>query len=113
MKCRPLLDIAVREGAVILELLAAEDETLLTGGDALLLLDLGLDVADGIQRQLDVVDGDGLAGQSLDQDLDGILDGRLGGRELVGGFDVAGRGGRSSRGLKHCRRRGVQFVVSR
>lgn len=41
---RLLLDVVVRKGAAVLELLAGEDETLLVRGDALLVLDLGLDL---------------------------------------------------------------------
>jgi hypothetical protein len=41
-----LLDVVVGEGAAVLELLAREDEALLVRGDALLVLDLGLDVLD-------------------------------------------------------------------
>ena len=44
MKSRLLLDVVIREGATVLELLAGEDETLLIGGDSLLVLDLGLDL---------------------------------------------------------------------
>ena len=54
-----LLDVVIREGASVLELLPGEDETLLIGGDALLVLDLRLDVVDGVRR-LDI-EGDGLA----------------------------------------------------
>ena len=36
-----LLDVVVRESAAILELLAGEDQTLLIGGNTLLVLDLG------------------------------------------------------------------------
>ena len=43
-----LLDVVIREGAAILELLAGEDETLLIRGNALLVLNLGLDVVDGV-----------------------------------------------------------------
>ena len=64
---RLLLDVVVRKSAAVLELLAGEDETLLIGGDALLVLDLGLDVVNGV-RGLDI-EGDGLAGQGLDEDL--------------------------------------------
>eukprot|EP00953_Heterococcus_sp_UTEX-ZZ885_P035472 18313-Heterococcus_DN1.PRE.3 len=39
-----LLDVVVAQSAAILELLASEDETLLIRGDALLVLDLLLDV---------------------------------------------------------------------
>ena len=41
-----LLDVVVGEGAAVLELLSGEDEALLVRGDALLVLDLGLDVVD-------------------------------------------------------------------
>ena len=43
MEGRPLLDIVAREdAAAVLELLAREDQALLVGRDALLVLDLGL-----------------------------------------------------------------------
>jgi len=45
---RLLLDVVVRQGAPVLQLLAGEDETLLVRGDALLVLDLGLDVLNGV-----------------------------------------------------------------
>ena len=38
MKSRLLLNVVVREGATVLELLAGEDQTLLVRGDALLVL---------------------------------------------------------------------------
>jgi hypothetical protein len=56
---RLLLDVVVREGAAVLELLAREDQALLVGRDALLVLDLRLDVVDRVRR-LDL-EGDGLA----------------------------------------------------
>ena len=55
-----LLDVVVREGAPVLELLTSKDETLLVRGNALLVLNLGLDVVNGVRR-LDL-EGDGLAG---------------------------------------------------
>ena len=55
-----LLDVVVREGAAILELLAREDQALLVGGNALFVLDLGLDVVDGVGRLH--LEGDGLTG---------------------------------------------------
>lgn len=58
-----LLDVVVGEGSAILELLAGEDQSLLIRGDALLVLDLGLDIVDGVRR-LDL-EGDGLARQGL------------------------------------------------
>ena len=42
--------IVVREGAAVLELLAGKDEALLVGRDALLVLDLRLDIVNGIRR---------------------------------------------------------------
>jgi len=62
-----LLDVVVSQGAAILELLASEDETLLVRRDALLILDLGLNIVDRVRR-LDL-EGDGLAGESLHKDL--------------------------------------------
>jgi hypothetical protein len=44
VKGRLLLDVVVRKGAAVLELLAGEDETLLIRGNSLLVLDLGLDL---------------------------------------------------------------------
>jgi hypothetical protein len=43
-----LLDVVVAEGTAILELLTSEDKTLLVWGDALLVLNLRLDVVDGV-----------------------------------------------------------------
>ena len=54
------MDVVVREGAAVLQLLTREDQALLVGGDALLVLDLGLDVVDGVGRLH--LEGDGLTG---------------------------------------------------
>ena len=62
-----LLDVVVTQRAAVLELLASEDEALLIGGDTLLILDLGLDVVDGVRRLY--IEGDRLAGQGLHEDL--------------------------------------------
>jgi len=70
-----LLDIVIGEGTAVFELLAGEDETLLVGGDALLVLDLGFDVVNGVGG-LDVK-GDGLARQGLDKDLCGGKSGHM------------------------------------
>jgi hypothetical protein len=59
VESRLLLDVIVGERATILELLAGEDQTLLVRRDTLLVLDLRLDVVDGIAG-LDLK-GDGLA----------------------------------------------------
>jgi hypothetical protein len=45
-----LLDVVVGESAAVLQPLAREDETLLVGGDALLVLDLGLHGVDSVGR---------------------------------------------------------------
>merc|ERR1711963_424692 len=62
-----LLDVVVREGPAILELLASKDQPLLVWGDSLLVLDLGLDILDGV-RGLNL-QSDGLASQGLDENL--------------------------------------------
>lgn len=67
MEGRLLLDIVIREGAAILELLAGEDKTLLIRGDTLLVLDLLLDVVDGVRRLH--LKGDGLTRKGLDENL--------------------------------------------
>jgi hypothetical protein len=59
-----LLNVIVGKGAAILELLAGEDQALLVRRNTLLVLNLGLDIVDGIARLN--LQGDGLAGQSLD-----------------------------------------------
>jgi hypothetical protein len=55
-----LLDVVVGQGAAILKLLSSEDQTLLVRGNSLLVLDLALDIVNGIGR-LDLK-SDGLAG---------------------------------------------------
>jgi len=62
-----LLDVVVGEGSSILELLTGEDKSLLVWWDSLLVLDLGLDVLNGV-GWLDLK-GDGLSSESLDEDL--------------------------------------------
>jgi len=62
-----LLDVVVCQSAAILQLLASKDQTLLVWGDALLILDLRLHIVNGIRRLH--LQGDGLAGEGLDEDL--------------------------------------------
>ena len=62
-----LLDVVVAESSAIFELLSGKDQTLLIGRDALLVLDLGLNVLDGVAG-LDF-ECDCLAGEGLDEDL--------------------------------------------
>merc|ERR1719436_2372508 len=67
MESALLLDVVVGESSSVLQLLASEDQPLLIWGDSLLVLDLSLDVLNGVGR-LDL-EGDGLASQGLDEDL--------------------------------------------
>ena len=62
-----LLDVVVREGSAVLELLTSEDESLLVWWDTFLVLDLSLDILDGVSW-LDVK-SDGLSGKGLNKDL--------------------------------------------
>jgi len=62
-----LLDVVVAKSTSVLELFSSEDQTLLIRRDAFLVLDLSLDVVDGV-RGLNI-QGDGLTGQGLDEDL--------------------------------------------
>merc|ERR1711884_886233 len=67
MEGRLLLDVVVRESSSILQLLSSKDQPLLVRGNALLVLNLGLDILNGV-RGLHL-QGDGLASQGLDKDL--------------------------------------------
>ena len=67
MESALLLNVVVAQGATVLKLLSSEDEALLIGRDALLVLNFGLDVLDRV-GSLDV-EGDRLAGESLNEDL--------------------------------------------
>ena len=67
MESRLLLDVVVREGSAVLELLSSEDKSLLIWRDTFLVLDLGFDVLNGVSWLN--VEGDGLTGKGLDKDL--------------------------------------------
>ena len=67
MKSGLLLDVVVGQSATILELLTGKDKTLLIRGDSFLVLDLGLDVVDGVARLN--IKGDGFTSESLYEDL--------------------------------------------
>merc|ERR1711974_323658 len=67
MKSRLLLDVVVGESSSVLQLLASEDQSLLIWGNSFLVLDLSLDVLNAVGG-FDL-ESDGLAGQSLDEDL--------------------------------------------
>ena len=67
MEGRLLLDVVIRKSSAVLELLTSEDESLLVWWNTFLILDLGFDVFNGV-GWLDI-EGDGLASESLDEDL--------------------------------------------
>ena len=67
MESRLLLDVVVRESSAILKLLSGKDQSLLIWWDAFLILNLGLHVFDSVSR-FDV-QGDGLSGEGLDENL--------------------------------------------
>merc|ERR1712093_910793 len=62
-----LLDVVILESTSILKLLSSEDESLLIWRDALLVLDLGLHVLNGVA--LLNIESDGLSSKSLHEDL--------------------------------------------
>ena len=67
MKCRFFLDVVVSQSTAIFELLSGEDQSLLIRRDSFFVLDLGLDIVDGVAA-LDL-ESDGLAGQGFHEDL--------------------------------------------
>ena len=62
-----LLDVVVRQGSAILQLLTSEDQSLLVRWDSLLVLDLGLNIVNGVGG-LDF-QGNGLTRQGLNENL--------------------------------------------
>jgi hypothetical protein len=62
-----LLDVVVSQGASVLQLLPGEDQPLLVRRDSLLVLDLSLDIVDGVAALH--LEGDGLPSQGLHEDL--------------------------------------------
>lgn len=67
MQSRFLLDVIIGKSAAILELLASENQALLVRRDTLLILNLRLDIVNSVAG-LDL-QGDGLARESLDENL--------------------------------------------
>merc|ERR1712126_499131 len=67
MKSGLLLDVVIRGSPAILQLFTSEDQSLLVWGDALLILDLSLDVLDGVRRLN--LESDRLTGQRLHENL--------------------------------------------
>ena len=67
MKSGLLLDVVVGDRATVLKLLASEDDAHVLDWDALLLLDLGLQVVDGVRAP--DIEGDGLVVECLHEEL--------------------------------------------
>ena len=64
MASRLLLDVVVGQSASILKLFSSKNETLLVGRDTFLVLDLGLDIVDGV-RGLNL-EGDGFTRKAVE-----------------------------------------------
>ena len=60
-----LLDVVVGESSAIFELLSSEDQTLLVRWNSFLVLNLALDIVDGVGRLH--LEGDSLARQGLNE----------------------------------------------
>ena len=67
MECGLLLDVVIRKGSAVFELLTSEDESLLIWWNSFLVLDLGLDILNGVCWLN--VKSDGFTSQGLDEDL--------------------------------------------
>ena len=74
MESRILMDFVVGEDSAVLELIASEDESHLIGRDAVLVLDLCLDVFNGV-RELDLKGG-AQTSDMLQEDFSAALDQR-------------------------------------
>jgi len=62
-----LLNVVITQSSSVFQLFSSENQSLLIWGDSFFVLDLGLDILDGV-RALDL-EGDGLAREGLDEDL--------------------------------------------
>ena len=62
-----LLDVIVAEGPAVFQLLASKDQSLLIGRDALLVLNLGFHILNGVSRLY--VESDSLAREGLNENL--------------------------------------------
>merc|ERR1719400_1205105 len=67
VESRLFLDVVVRQSSAILELFSSENQTLLIWRNSFLVLDLGLDILNGV-RGLDL-QSNGLAGEGFDENL--------------------------------------------
>ena len=69
MEGRLLLDVVIAKGAAVLQLLSGENQSLLIRGNTFLILNLGLDIVNGIRRFN--IKGDGLSSKGLYENLEG------------------------------------------
>jgi hypothetical protein len=67
VESRLLLNVVIRKSTTILKLLSGEDQALLVWGNSFLVLDLALDIVDGIRRLN--LKSDRLSCQGLDENL--------------------------------------------
>ena len=67
VECWLFLDVVVRESAAVFELLSSEDETLLIWGDTFLVLDLCLNILNGVWWLN--IKSDGFTSEGFDEDL--------------------------------------------
>ncbi|KAH3668917.1 hypothetical protein OGAPHI_002672 [Ogataea philodendri] len=67
VESRLLLDVVIGKGSAVFQLLTGENQSLLVWWNALLVLDLALDVVNRVRRLN--LKSNGLSGQSLDKDL--------------------------------------------
>jgi len=81
VQSRLLLDVVVGESSAILKLLSGENQALLVRGNALLVLNLRLNIVDSIGGFN--LKGDGLSGEGLDEDLHASTETK---DEMQGGF---------------------------
>ena len=95
-----LLDVVVREAAVVFQLLTGEDQSLVIWWNTSLILDRRLRVGDGACRLQ--IQYDGFAGQSFDKDLGTTVEGGAGASGLRTNsrrarlIDLSARGARST-----------------
>merc|ERR1719248_487882 len=67
VQSRLFLDVVIRQSTAVLQLLASENQTLLIGRNAFLVLNLGLHIFNGVGRLH--IKSDGLASQSFNENL--------------------------------------------
>jgi hypothetical protein len=82
-----LLNVVVAESTAILKLLAGKDQTLLVWWNALLVLDLALNIVDGVARLH--LEGDSLAREGFDEAVQSRI-------SLCKGYGLSGFRGRTS-----------------